>query len=40
MFGNILYLQVEPGPALMYTSFPPFGRKVLNVETRVWTMMD
>ena len=39
-FGNILYLYKKSDPGLMYVSFPPFGRKVLNVETREWTMMD
>ena len=40
MFGDILYLYKESGPALMYVSFPPFGRKVLNVETRKWEFVD
>ena len=40
MFGDILYLYKESDPGLMYVSFPPFGRKVLNVETREWTMPD
>ena len=26
--------------ALMYVSFPPFGRRVLNVETREWSSID
>lgn len=40
MFGEILYLYKESDPGLMYVSFPPFGRKVLNVETRKWEFVD
>lgn len=40
MFGEILYLYRESDPGLMYVSFPPFGRKVLNVETRKWEFVD
>lgn len=40
LMGGIIYLHNEGKPALMYVSFPPFGRRVLNVETREWSFMD
>ena len=36
--NRIWYLRETP--ALMYVSFPPFGRKVLNVATREWSEID
>jgi len=40
MFGNIVYLHRASPPGVMYYSFPPLGRKVLNVETREWSYID
>lgn len=40
MFGDVLYLYKEGAPGLMYVSFPPFGRKVLDVATRKWEFVD
>jgi hypothetical protein len=39
--NRIWYLHKPPGPAgLMYVSFPPYGRKVFNLETREWSELD
>lgn len=39
--NRIWYLHKPPGPAgLMYVSFPPYGRKVFNLETREWSEID
>jgi len=40
MFGDVLYLYNDGAPGLMYVTFPPFGRRVLNVETRKWEFVD
>ena len=40
MAGGPMYLYDPTGPALMYVSIPPFGRRVLNVVTREWTEVD
>ena len=38
VLNDIWYRHNESGPTVAYTSFPPLGSRVLNVETRAWTM--
>jgi len=41
VLNRIWYLHKPPGPTgLMYVSFPPYGRKVFNLETREWSELD
>jgi NADH:ubiquinone oxidoreductase subunit 6 (subunit J) len=41
VLNRIWYLHQSPGPTgLMYVSFPPYGRKLFNVQTREWSEID